>query len=209
MTPLAKVSLHGYSVAIGPIIPEDIGPLFLMRNDAFAARWDFAYRPMDCVAYAHWLDRLGVDGSTMVFAIRKLEEPQIIGFVGFGDIHAVHRSAELGVRIGNESDRGRGYGKEAISLALQYAWYSLNLNRIQLRVFSDNAHALRAYMSAGFEQEGKMRRAAFIDGNWRDVIIMSVLRPLEENGTSVSRNYLPSTQVGEIMTSPHSGLSVA
>jgi RimJ/RimL family protein N-acetyltransferase len=75
------------------------------------------------------------------------------------------------VRIGNETDRGKGYGKEALSLVLQYAWRTLNLNRVQLKVFAHNERALHAYLAAGFEQEGRLRRAAFIDGRWQDVII--------------------------------------
>jgi RimJ/RimL family protein N-acetyltransferase len=160
MTPLAAISLRGDLVSIGPLLPADVAPLFLWKNDAFAAKWDVAFRPIDGVAYARWFERLETDRSTTVFAIRKLDGVGIIGFIGFGDIHPVHRSAELGVRIGNEPDRGKGYGKEAIFLALQYAWRSLNLNRVQLKVFADNERALRTYTAAGFEQEGRLRRAA-------------------------------------------------
>jgi RimJ/RimL family protein N-acetyltransferase len=180
MTPSVGHALRGNSIAIGPVMPDDIGTLFLWRNDADAAKWDFAYRPMDCIAYAHWLERLGNDNSAILFAIRKLGARQLMGFVGFGDIHPVHRSAELGVRIGCEADRGKGYGKEAVALALHYAWQSLNLNRVQLKVFAHNTRAVRSYHAAGFEQEGVMRRAAFIDGNWVDVLIMSVLRPAKD-----------------------------
>jgi len=35
----------------------------------------------------------------------------------------------------------------------------------------------KAYERVGFEQEGLMRRAAFVDGSWADVIVMAVLRP--------------------------------
>jgi len=177
MSPLAAVSMHGKRVSIGPLLPADTSLLFLWRNDACAAKLDFSFRPMDGLAYARWLARLENDASTVIFAIRRLNSPQMIGFVGFGDIQNVHRCAELGIRIGNEVDRGHGYGKEAISLALEYAWRWLNLNRVQLKVFLHNERAIHSYASAGFEQEGHLRRAAFIDGHWRDVIIMSVLRP--------------------------------
>jgi RimJ/RimL family protein N-acetyltransferase len=171
VTPLAAISMRGNLISIGPLLPADVGPLFLWKNDAFAAKWDVAFRPIDGVAYARWLTRLETDQSTVVFAIRKLDGAGIIGFTGFGDIQHIHRSADLGVRIGNETDRGKGYGKEALSLVLHYAWRTLNLNRVQLKVFAHNERALHAYSAAGFEQEGRLRRAAFIDGRWQDVII--------------------------------------
>jgi RimJ/RimL family protein N-acetyltransferase len=92
----------------------------------------------------------------------------------------VHRCAEFGIRIGSEANRGKGYGKEATALALSFCWNHLNLNRVQLIVFGHNARAARVYAAAGFEREGLLRRAAFVDGAWVDLVIMAVLRPAQE-----------------------------
>jgi RimJ/RimL family protein N-acetyltransferase len=80
----------------------------------------------------------------------------------------------------SEANRGQGYGKEATALALAYCWNRLNLNRVQLVVFGHNARAARVYAAAGFEREGLLRRAAFVDGEWIDLVIMAVLRPMQE-----------------------------
>ena len=40
--------------------------------------------------------------------------------------------------------------------------------------------ATRVYAAAGFEREGLLRRAAFVDGEWIDLAIMAVLRPAQE-----------------------------
>jgi len=44
-------------------------------------------------------------------------------------------------------------------------------------VFAHNARAIGSYRAAGFEEEGRLTHAAFIDGNWVDVVIMAALRP--------------------------------
>jgi [ribosomal protein S5]-alanine N-acetyltransferase len=97
--------------------------------------------------------------------------------VQIAGINAVHRSAELGIRIGAEKNRGQGYGKEALALAVEFCWNHLNLNRLQLLVFKHNQRAASAYKAAGFRKEGLLRKAAFIDGEWVDVILMAALRP--------------------------------
>jgi RimJ/RimL family protein N-acetyltransferase len=164
-------------ISIGPFVPEDFGPLFCWANDLAAAHLDFAYRPVDMMAHQQWWDSLGKEPSKVVFAIRKTTEPIIIGYVQIAGINSVHRSAELGIRIGAEQNRGQGYGKEALRLAVDFCWNHLNLNRLQLVVFKHNQRAIAAYKAAGFKKEGLLRKAAFIDGDWVDTVLMATLRP--------------------------------
>jgi len=164
-------------ITIGPFVPEDFGPLFCWINDVATAQLDFAYRPVDMMAHRQWWDGLGKDPSKVMFAIRKTIEPLIIGFVQINAINSVHRSAELGIRIGEEKNRGQGYGKEALNLAVDYCWNHLNLNRVQLLVFRHNHRAIGAYKAAGFKKEGVLRKAAFIGGEWVDLVLMASLRP--------------------------------
>lgn len=164
-------------INIGPLVAEDFGPLFCWINDVAAARLDFAYRPVDMMAHQQWWDGLGKDATRVVFAIRKTMEIPIIGYIQINGINSVHRSAEMGIRIGEEKNRGQGYGKEALHLAVEFCWNHLNLNRVQLIVFKHNLRAIGAYKAVGFSKEGALRKAAFIDGNWVDLIVMATLRP--------------------------------
>jgi RimJ/RimL family protein N-acetyltransferase len=169
--------LLGKSITLGPLVPEDFGPMFCWANDAAAARLDFAYRPVDMMAHRQWWDSIGKDTSKVVFAIRKIEAPVIIGYVQITGINPTHRSAELGIRIGAEPDRNRGFGQEALRLAIDFCWNHLNLNRVQLVVFRHNRRAISAYEAAGFRKEGVLRKAAFIGGEWVDLVPMAILRP--------------------------------
>lgn len=164
-------------ITIGPFVPEDFGSLFCWANDTVAARHDFAFKPVDMMAHQQWWESLGKDPTKVTFAIRKTIEPAIIGYVQIAAINSVHRSAELGIRIGAEKNRGQGYGKEALALAVEFCWNHLNLNRLQLLVFKHNQRAAGAYKAVGFKKEGLLRKAAFIDGEWVDVILMAALRP--------------------------------
>jgi RimJ/RimL family protein N-acetyltransferase len=175
--PVNAVSLKNETVTIAPLMPEDVGPLFIWLNDVDAARLDLAYRPTDWMAFKNWMDDLARNNGQVVFAIRKLFEPQIIGFVIFKNVQLVHRSAEIGLRIGAEAERGKGYGKRALALALTYAWNHLNLHRVSLTVFAHNARAIATYRAVGFQEEGRLKDGAFIDGEYVDVVLMAAIRP--------------------------------
>ena len=177
MAPLTAASLRNDVITIGPLLPDDTGQLFVWLNDVDAARLDLAYRPTDWLAYKAWLDDLARNQTQIVFAIRKLFETQIVGFVIFKNIQSVHRSADLGIRIGSEAERGKGYGKHALALALDYAWRHLNLHRLSLTVFAHNTRAIASYRAVGFREEGRLKDAAYIDGEWVDVIPMAILKP--------------------------------
>jgi RimJ/RimL family protein N-acetyltransferase len=174
---ISLVSPRDSHVSIGPVLPDDMDMLFVWLNDAEAARSDFSYRPVDWFAYKDWLDRQVQASSQVLFTVRLLESGRLIGFVVFKNLQPAYRAAELGVRIGREEDRGKGYGTRATRLALDYAWNTLNLRRVSLSVFAGNDRAVAAWHSAGFCQEGVMRDAAYTEGSWRDVVIMAAINP--------------------------------
>jgi RimJ/RimL family protein N-acetyltransferase len=179
-SPLTRLSLHDSAVVIGPILPEDTATLFLWLNDVESANQDLPYRPLDWMGYNNWMAELSRNCAQSVFAIRRVDGPAIIGFVALTGIQPIHRSAELGVRIGSEKDRGKGYGSAAVALALKYAWNYLNLNRVHLRVISTNQRARAAYAKAGFSDEGVHRQALYLNGAWCDMAQMAALRPARD-----------------------------
>ncbi|MEN8172120.1 MAG: GNAT family protein [Chloroflexota bacterium] len=86
------------------------------------------------------------------------------------------RKAEIGIFIGDKKYWNQGYGSEVMRLALKLGFESMNLNRISLQVFTNNPRAIRAYEKVGFVHEGRLRQAHYDNGQYHDILIMSVLR---------------------------------
>jgi RimJ/RimL family protein N-acetyltransferase len=175
--PVTSVSMKDELVSIGPILPQDMGSLFVWLNDVQSAKLDLAFKPLDCIAFKGMFEQIAKDATQILFAIRKVSAPDIVGFTVLRNIQSVHRSAELGIRIGAEGERGQGIGGRAVALVLDYAWNSLNLHRVSLTVLAHNARAIASYKAAGFVTEGVLKQAAYIDGKWCDMAIMGALRP--------------------------------
>ncbi len=116
------------------------------------------------------------DGKGYGFVFRTLADDQLIGFVYLGIESWVHRDAFVAIGIGNREALGKGYGTDAMRLALRYAFTELALHRVSLNVFSNNARAMRSYEKAGFKREGVLREALLRDGVRLDIIYMGVLR---------------------------------
>ncbi|HEX4303885.1 MAG TPA: GNAT family protein [Rhizomicrobium sp.] len=174
---LACTLLKMDGVGIGPLLPEDVGALFTWTNDVETNALDLPHRPTDGIAFSGWLNGFATDLTRVLFVIRVAGTAQATGFLMLSNIHGVNRSADLGIRIGREGDRGRGIGTAAVVLGLRYAWDHLNLGRVQLRVLADNARAIRAYERAGFAIEGRHARAVYVGGGWHDSLTMAALSP--------------------------------
>ena len=61
----------------------------------------------------------------------------------------------FGFVIVDDSKRGKGYGKQMLRLAVDYAQQILGANRISLGVFCDNLSAIECYKSIGFRIIGE------------------------------------------------------
>ena len=110
------------------------------------------------------------------FAVRLLENNELLGNIGFNSIGEIHRTAEIGIMLGNPKYQRKGYGMEALNLLLDYGFSFLNLRNIYLKVFEYNEAAYNLYKKAGFREVGRLRKAVEIMGKTYDEIIMDMLR---------------------------------
>lgn len=104
------------------------------------------------------------------------DEWVFVGNCGLIQINWENRSAEAGIHIGEKIYWGQGFGTRAMRLLCQHVFEDLNLHRLWLRVFENNQRAIRAYEKAGFSPEGRFREAKYLQGQYVDVLIMSILR---------------------------------
>lgn len=103
-------------------------------------------------------------------------EDVVIGTIQLTNIHAVNKTAEYSIMIGNKNYWGKGAGYTATIQILDHGFNDLNLNRIYLTVLSENNRAINLYVKAGFVREGTEREAIFKNGAYHDLLLMSILK---------------------------------
>lgn len=81
--------------------------------------------------------------------------------------------------------RGQGIGRRLISATIEDS-FARGMTRIELEVFASNERSIQLYRKCGFVEEGRKRKARFIDGAYDDFIVMALLRESDENGNSGS-----------------------
>lgn len=124
----------------------------------------------------------------MIFAIRRIDSGDIIGVAGFDEILWNSGVATTFIGIGDKASHGKGFGKEAMHLLLDFGFNELNFHRIQLNVIAYNHRAIRLYEGAGFKKEGVFRELIFRDGKRYDLYLYGLLRDEYKSGIEPQYN---------------------
>lgn len=158
-----------------------IVPLALGHIESFHHALDIVSRERK---YLSFLEAPPLD-QARAFVVDRLErgDPGYVAIVrdkvvGWCDItrhdrpiHA-HRGT-LGMGI-IPAYRGHGLGLKLINATVAQARKD-GFVRVELFVHSDNARAIALYDKVGFVREGVQRDAVYIDGEYRDAIVMAIV----------------------------------
>lgn len=156
--------------------PEDIEALYQQKNDPEIASllggFSNGYSREDL---RRWMESHRARSDEVLWVIALPDGDRCLGHVGLYQIDYRIRSAEFAIMLGDRSVWGRGLGKRCTQFMVEYGFRNLNLNRVSLQVLASNPRALQLYRSLGFREEGCLRQAQFKNGEYIDVILLSVL----------------------------------
>jgi RimJ/RimL family protein N-acetyltransferase len=168
--------LVGDKCYLSPLAPEDAERSAGWDNDLEVALplGDEAWTPTTAEETREGLEEAGRHHSHLFGIVDKASD-ELIGRCVLFQIDPVNRSAMMGIVIGEKGYWGRGYGREATGLLLDYAFNLLNLNNVMLGTFSFNERALRCYRAVGFREIGRRRQARIVGDRRYDVVFMDIL----------------------------------
>ncbi|PTY77439.1 GNAT family N-acetyltransferase [Heyndrickxia sporothermodurans] len=130
-----------------------------------------------------WYEEFTDTNTQFLFAIRTRNKNNFIGYIEIDGILWNHGVGWISIAIGDNNNRGKGYGYESMELALDFAFYELNLNRVQLTVFDYNQSAISLYKKLGFQQEGSYREFIHRYGKRHDMLLFGLLKREWESRT--------------------------
>jgi RimJ/RimL family protein N-acetyltransferase len=166
--------LDGENIILAPHKKEYLTTFIKWFNDQETNQYLNWYLPMTYEAEEKWFQSTANNQKDIYFSILQKNE-RLIGNCGIR-IDWKNRVGNVGIVIGEKDCWGKGFGTEAMNLMVTYCFKTLNFNRVELEVFSNNPRAQACYKKVGFKDEGKRRSAHFSSGNYIDAIIMGLLR---------------------------------
>jgi RimJ/RimL family protein N-acetyltransferase len=156
---------------------DDIDFLVECLNDI-----DFGgeYVPVgDQISRAEWIKHFDSPSNLMVltetkaFIVQKKDGTKI-GII-YHQLNQPYKWMEIGYFFA-PTERGKGYGSEAVQLMIDYLFLSKEIARIHAIADVRNRASQRVLEKAGLQREGTMRKCLFNRGKWRDYYLYSILR---------------------------------
>lgn len=104
--------------------------------------------PMTQNSFHDFLEKNSIEWTGSAYVATE-NNGQVIGFFCYS-VNTEDSNGFLTFIIVDKAKRGKGYGKEMLNLALQYAFQITGAKAVQLNVFNENTSAKQCYEKVGF-----------------------------------------------------------
>ncbi len=173
--------LRGEKVVLRAVEREDLKRLQELRQNVdLVVLADGEWSPRPLAASEKQFEKHLEDEERSRFVIEV--DGTVIGGIGLHFRSRRDGTAALGIAIFDPAYVGKGYGRDAIRVLLDWAFRIQNYRRIWLETHASNERAVRAYRACGFVEEGRLRQHYYYDGAYNDAVVMGILRSEWESG---------------------------
>ena len=166
--------LKGKKVRLRSVEKRDVDFFHELWNDEEITRFDGCYHipPSKEFILENFYKIMNINKKYLAVIN---EEKVSVEYISYRDSKDLGGNYEIGVTIAKEYWH-RGYAQDAIKTLLRFLFMNKGAHRVELEVVDLNERAIECYLSCGFIKEGVKRKRYFVEGDYRDVILMSILK---------------------------------
>ena len=165
------VTLKGENIYLRALEPEDLDFIYHIENDEDIWEVSNTITPYSRFLIKQYLENAHQDiyeAKQLRLVICKSNNDAVVGLIDLFDFDATSRRAGIGIIIQNEMNRNNGFGKEALSLVVKYAFVQLQLHQLYANIGIDNKASQMLFTSIGFEKMGVKKDWNFVNNSFKD-----------------------------------------
>ena len=150
------VRLKGEHIYLRALEPEDLDFVHQIENDTSLWHLSDAQVPYSKFLIKQYLK----NAQQHIFEAKQLRlaictsDDITIGLIDVFDFNVKNKRAGIGIVIQNESNRQKGYGKEALNLLVNYCFGTLHLHQVYANIMDSNQASLKLFENNGFKKIG-------------------------------------------------------
>jgi RimJ/RimL family protein N-acetyltransferase len=177
---MQKLRIEGARIYLRPISVSDVdGPYYKWMNDPEVTRFlEARFSKNTKPAMKEFVASALKNPDVLFLAIVLKDGDRHIGNVKLGPINRQHTYGDVGIIIGEKDCWGKGYATEALKLLSDYAFKTLGLHKLTAGCYAANVGSAKAFLAAGFEQEGVRKGQYISDGKYVDALIFGKANPV-------------------------------
>jgi len=171
------ITLKGDHIYLRALEPEDLDFIYDIENDESIWEVSNTITPYSRFLIKQYLEQAQRD----IFEVKQLRliicnyDNLALGMIDLFDFDVKHKRAGVGILIKAKTDRKLGYGKEALSLLVNYCFSHLNLHQLYCNISEDNKASLKLFSNQGFKQVGLKADWNFVGGNYKNEYLYQLI----------------------------------
>lgn len=163
-------------VTLRPLEVDDIDMLYLWDSDSMLeilAGWGPKRSPS---AFRQRHEQRIAEPRSDLETFGVVVDQQLVGYVQLALIDLVERRAAVGIVLGDRTAWGRGIGRTAVRILLDYAFTVRGLERVVAECYGFNLRAHQLFERGGFQREGVLRQHEVHNGVRQDMHVFGILK---------------------------------
>ena len=168
------VTLKGEHIYLRALELEDLDFVYEIENDT--SLWELSET---LTPYSRFLIRQYLENAQQdIFEAKQLRlvicdnNDKPIGLIDVFDFNIKNKRAGIGILIKGETDRFKGYGKEALELLVNYCFTILHVHQVYANISESNLRSLKLFEGNGFKKIGLKKDWSFDGTNYTSEYIL-------------------------------------
>ncbi|WP_037319950.1 GNAT family N-acetyltransferase [Salegentibacter sp. Hel_I_6] len=170
-------SLKGDKVYLRALEPEDLDFVHTVENTEDFWEISATQTPYSRFMIKQYLENAHRD----IYDIKQLRlvicdlKNREVGLIDIFDFEPKDRRAAIGILIAEASERGKGFGAEALKLVSDYCFKHLAMHQVYANITSGNETSLKLFENQGFQKVGVKKDWTYSGGQFKDEILYQLI----------------------------------
>lgn len=172
------ITLKGEHIYLRALEPEDIDFVHAIENDESFWEISNTQTPYSKFLIKQYLEHAHKD----IFEVKQLRlvissyKNDTLGLIDIFDFDFKNNRAGIGVLLKEPNDREKGYGKEALSLLINYCFTHLGLHQLYCNISEENEASIKLFTKQGFKNIGLKKDWNYMNGSYKNEYLFQLIK---------------------------------
>ncbi|TGV01696.1 GNAT family N-acetyltransferase [Flavivirga rizhaonensis] len=171
------ITLKGENIYLRALEPEDLEFIHTIENDE--AIWEISntITPYSRYLIKQYLEQAYKD----IFEVKQLRlvissyKDESLGMIDLFDFDFKNGRAGVGILVKEAGNRGKGYGKEALKLLIDYSFSHLGLHQLYCNISEENKASITLFTNQGFKKIGLKKDWIHNNGTYKNEYLFQLI----------------------------------
>jgi len=171
------ITLKGEHIYLRALEPEDLEFIHDVENDESIWEISNTQTPYSKFLIKQYLEQAHKD----IFEVKQLRlvissyNQVPLGLIDLFDFDFKNKRAGVGILVKDETNRDKGYGREALMLLINYSFTHLGLHQLYCNISEDNKASIKLFTNQGFNKVGLKKDWNYVNGAFKNEYVFQLI----------------------------------